>query len=203
VGADSTPKTGEIKLLNAPTTPESPRSLRHGGEFEGHGLLRRVSAQPNKVGTAVDPKTLEDREYPLPDGGVPRPQGRITITSDDLCLVQRFFRAVIRSSRSRDRQGSANGTSPKRGRSPSLWHLGDQRHHLGSSESRGTEAEPNKRSCASSYPKDGEVFRAGRIRVAANIVRNHLGKRGDGGLRAGQQPRECRCHAGLRIRESG
>jgi len=84
----STRKSGEIKLL----TPPTPKSRPYGMAFDSTGNLFVVQFGVNKV-AKVDTKTLEIREYTLPDPAS-RPR-RLTITSDDIIWYADYSRGYL------------------------------------------------------------------------------------------------------------
>ena len=69
------PTTGEIKLITLTT----PRSLPYGLKQNSQGTIWIAYNGTNKLG-AMDPVTMEVREFPLPEGSRSR---RLAITSDD------------------------------------------------------------------------------------------------------------------------
>jgi len=71
------PKTGEVKLVTAPT----PKSRPYGIQVNSKGVPFTVLFGTNKV-ASVDPKTMAIKEYTLPDAGA-RPR-RLAFTSDDV-----------------------------------------------------------------------------------------------------------------------
>ena len=70
----------------------TPKARPYGMSVNSKGTVFFVEFGTSKVGS-VDPKTLEIREYPLPDSAS-RPR-RITITSDDIVWYTDFSRGYL------------------------------------------------------------------------------------------------------------
>src|SRR5438132_6400230 len=82
------PRTGEIKLLAPPT----PKARPYGMAVNSKGTVFVVLFGTNKV-ASVDTKTLEFREYLLPDSSWSA--RRLAITSDDIVWYSDFQRGYL------------------------------------------------------------------------------------------------------------
>jgi virginiamycin B lyase len=82
------PKTGEVKLVTAPT----PRSRPYGLLINSKGIPVLVLFGTNKIAT-VDPKTMAIKEYSLPDAAS-RPR-RLALEGDDVVWYADFSRGYL------------------------------------------------------------------------------------------------------------
>jgi virginiamycin B lyase len=81
------PKSGQITLKEAPT----PNSRPYGIVISSKGMPVFDLFNTNKIGT-IDPKTMEIREYALPEGARPR---RIAILPDDTVYYTDYARGYL------------------------------------------------------------------------------------------------------------
>ena len=81
------PKTGEVTLKQAPT----PKSRPYGIVVTSKGVPVFDLFNTNKIGT-IDPKTMEIREYVLPEGARPR---RIAVMPDDTVYYTDYARGFL------------------------------------------------------------------------------------------------------------
>lgn len=81
------PKTGEVTLKEAPT----PNSRPYGIVVTSKGVPVFDLFNTNKIG-AIDPRTLEIKEYVLPEGARPR---RIAVTADDTVYYTDYARGYL------------------------------------------------------------------------------------------------------------
>jgi virginiamycin B lyase len=82
------PKSGELKLVTAPT----PRSRPYGIMVNSKGVPFVVLFGTNKI-ARIDPNTMEIREYTLPDAKA-RPR-RMALTSDDVVWYSDYARGYL------------------------------------------------------------------------------------------------------------
>ncbi len=92
------PKTGEVKLVTAPT----PKSRPYGILINSKGVPVFCAFGTNKLAT-IDPKTMAIKEYALPNAGS-RPR-RIALTDDDAIWYADFSRGYLGRFDPDDRQG--------------------------------------------------------------------------------------------------